>query len=285
MLLSIDNTFCQDNINININIVDSVIHLKFKPLNLSFTKNILLSRYNHSFKIKVEFDNLSDTTQNLYYVYDDIFPSYNNYTSSGINSYTEIIQNKIHENDSTKEDRLLYLHSMGLRYVICNDKNIVVHQSWSSGHEPTGTLTKILFPFNIVNSILYQCFVNHKRPKFAYPLVLKNNQKYIKTFKCRVIRRNIKSWVFGRKENLCYPSICQNGNCYEGLPKGVYFMYLYYWMDLSPQIATVDYFYSTYPIHIKNAPQYYILKNIESNENGIPFKGYVKSNSIKLIVE
>jgi hypothetical protein len=284
ILSNIIYIYGQNKCNIlNIKIQDSVIHLKHKPLKIEFYKNHFLPKYEQKFKIKVSLINNCDSTSFLYYFYNDVFPSYDNYVKFDTSIFLKQIPlPKTDIFDSLRGNVLLYIHMMGFRYVLIDSlTQNVIYQDFGSWTQNWGILTKT---YNFIANTSFhflQFFKNHQKPKFAKPLILKSKKPYTSTYHILVIRRILKSRIIGRKGDLVYPSTVSP----EGLPKGTYYLYMYYWVDLRPEVPNIDYVNMIYSIKLKKPYQYYILKDLQKRKEGIPFKGYIKSNTVKVIVE
>ena len=74
---------------------------------------------------------------------------------------------------------------------------------------------------------------------------------------------------------------------FMGLDKGTYYLYLDYWVNLDPILCGPDYVSLQYPTKIdkEKTKHDFILSDISKRKFGVPYKGYVKSNAVKLIVE
>jgi len=272
---------------LKITIPDSVIHIKSKLFIEPYgDDNITFADYEYNFKIKVNIENLTDSAINLYYVYNEVFPSYYRRVKLDSSIFLHEVPLQNYSWEKNGEIEKLFNDFMGFRYVIFNSNNEVIYNYFSlnyrdfKGKPKYSGFSRILWKVNM--------WYNTKNLKFSIPVVIKKHEKYNTTLKLWVNKRTYKYQKNGRIGHIHVTKSKKiKGENYIGLPKGTYHLYLYYWVDLKPELFGPEYIMTLYPTRLKKEKwfQTYILEDIAKRKKGIPYRGYVKSNTIKLIVE
>lgn len=268
--------FSQKNNGIAININDSVIYVNSDDIAFKKSHYHNINRFKKKVKLDVSIFNNSDSCYALYYFYKNIYPKMNdnNIDSCFINN-NERLTDSTFIDDIMRKTMTIYKSCMGLRFAILDSnknnlifKNLCCNFNLSSGHRNPLKVHLANIHSRILRLFLFR---NNKAPKYfkAIKIQREKNLKLTIQLRSKLYKEVYANWIQG-----CV------------LPKGIYYLYIYYWVDLRNSVPLTETVRSNYFVpRMNEKPNEYVRRDIKLHPECKAFNGYIKSNVIKMIVK